>query len=251
MKGKLLVSPGLDQVNNQSASKYPGEGSHDRHAGGVKIHIQSKMARNTGNGYQGILYGSDCVPFRFRNNITPIAWPTNCTMIRIASMPLMTSLILNSRLKIKASDAILSKETYGNPRLGCNLANTLKKEPSAAAAYGTREYPSITAKGMPVPPIGSSPWPDWRQYYHRAFEKHTDNKFIFALSLPLVNFLPGYDRTYADIKRKVQYGDAHDGNKHAAGYIFSRIPDLCAQVTNIIITQVTVNGLYTGLAKGK
>ena len=60
----------------------------------------------------------------------------------------MTSVSLNSKLNTKAITPNPMSATCGKFFVGCNFANTLKNSPSFAAAYGTREYPSITANKL-------------------------------------------------------------------------------------------------------
>ena len=65
---------------------------------------QIAIAMIIGNGYNFILHGKNVLPFLFLNNINPIPPPTNCTNALIATIAVIISLILNSKLKIKATE---------------------------------------------------------------------------------------------------------------------------------------------------
>src|SRR5579862_969800 len=65
--------------------------------------------------------------------------------MRIAKIPSMAYFILKNKLNTKPIAPRNNNDTYGKFFVGCNLANTLKKAPSRAAANGTRLYPSVVA----------------------------------------------------------------------------------------------------------
>src|SRR5271170_1325381 len=61
---------------------------------------------------------------------------------RMASTAAITVRNLNSSAKTNVNAPRNNSETCGKRFFGCTRANTLKKLPSKAAEYGTREYPS-------------------------------------------------------------------------------------------------------------
>src|SRR3984957_19199766 len=61
---------------------------------------------------------------------------------RIASTAAITVLNLNSSANTNVSAPRNNSDTCGNRFFGCTRPNTLKKFPSSAAEYGTREYPN-------------------------------------------------------------------------------------------------------------
>src|ERR1700693_3954677 len=68
---------------------------------------------------------------------------------RIARMARITEKRLkNKQMKIDAAPKA-SSEMCGKCFVGCTRAKTEKKFPSSAAAYGTREYPSVAEKTDP------------------------------------------------------------------------------------------------------
>ena len=87
-----------------------------------------------GMGNKGILNGLSSPRLEYRQAMTPTACDTNCMSIRMTMMAVITSFILNSRLKMKASPPNASNDTCGKCNLGCTLAKTLKKSPFFAAA---------------------------------------------------------------------------------------------------------------------
>src|ERR1700721_3775243 len=65
---------------------------------------------------------------------------------RIARMARITEKRLkNKQMKIDAAPRA-NREICGKRFVGCTRAKTEKKFPSNAAAYGTREYPSVAEK---------------------------------------------------------------------------------------------------------
>src|SRR5436305_6792074 len=72
----------------------------------------------------------------------------NCTRIRVVINASITIPSDTNPARIERTPSTTS-ETLGNPWVGWSRANTLKKYPSFAAAYGTREYPSNRANTEP------------------------------------------------------------------------------------------------------
>ena len=70
----------------------------------IKRKTQMAMETITGNGNKNILNGRPAVPFFFRSSITPTACPINWTMIRMASIELITSDSLNNKLNKKPNE---------------------------------------------------------------------------------------------------------------------------------------------------
>ena len=68
--------------------------------------------------------------------------------MRVASSASMTTSSGKTLVTIEMRPRT-TRDTWGKPRVGCSRANALKKYPSRAAAYGTREYPSSSANTDP------------------------------------------------------------------------------------------------------
>ena len=111
-----------------------------------KSQAQPIIVNTAGKGYNHILKGSRSTPNRFRNSITPMACPINCTINRTARIPAMEVSRSSLMLKKNASVPSASSEMCGNFFVRGKRQKTGKKFPSSAAEYGTREYPSNTEK---------------------------------------------------------------------------------------------------------
>src|SRR6185437_5211861 len=109
-----------------------------------KIAAHPAIATITGSGYSFIRNGNRAP--RRRSSTSPTAWPMNWIKHRIARMARITENKLKSALNKIAVAPSASSEICGNFFVGCTRPNTAKKFPSSAAAYGTREYPSVAEK---------------------------------------------------------------------------------------------------------
>src|SRR5579871_3065818 len=106
--------------------------------------------------------------------VTATIWAMNWTRTWVTISALMTT----SRAKKHAkADKMPTKSTEkaGNCRFGCNRAKTLKNRPSAAAAYGTREYPRSTANKEASVVHSTSTVANWahRNPYRRRMKSET------------------------------------------------------------------------------
>src|ERR1700722_1660464 len=91
-----------------------------------------------------------CSDFHLRcSNTNPTAWPTNWMRQRMARMARITEKRSKNKQTTMDVAPSASSATCGNRFVGCTFANTEKKFPSSAAAYGTREYPSVAEKTDP------------------------------------------------------------------------------------------------------
>src|SRR5208282_1266533 len=84
-----------------------------------------------------------------RNSTNPTAWPTNWMRQRIARIARITEKRSKNRHTTIEVAPRASSATCGKRFVGCTRANTEKKFPSNAAAYGTREYPSVAENTDP------------------------------------------------------------------------------------------------------
>src|ERR1700740_3193498 len=91
-----------------------------------------------------------CSAFQRRcNSINPTAWPTNWMRQRIARMARITEKRSKNKHTTIEVPPKASSATCGKRFVRGRFANREKKFPSSAAAYGTREYPSVAENTDP------------------------------------------------------------------------------------------------------
>ena len=67
----------------------------------------------------------------------------------------------------------------------------------------------------------------------------------------ILRFAPGDDAEKAGLHRQIQNGDAEDGEKNAARNIFFRVADFAAEMADVVVAPVAVNGFDHGSAESR